>query len=108
MQIRWIPGVPVTVWQQLKERSPQGLYVGSYASTRLSKRAVDRNRMRRRCKEALRIVTKEMQELPTAQLLLSPRSSSLTCDYADIVGDVRSFLSFLSQCLNKRRSGAAS
>ena len=108
MQIRWLPGVPVTVWQQYKERSPQGLYIGSFVSAKHAKRAVDRNRMRRRCKEAFRIVVRDMKEFPSAQLLLAPRSSSLTCDYADILSDVRSFLSFLSPCLSKRKSGAIS
>ncbi|MDD5623258.1 MAG: ribonuclease P protein component [Candidatus Peribacteraceae bacterium] len=108
MYIRWLPGAPPPLWRTLKERAPQGLYVGTFASTKLSKRAVDRNRMRRRCREALRTVVRAEQKLPTAQLLLSPRSSSLTCDFTDIVSDVRSFLSFLRSCQGNLPSAAVS
>jgi ribonuclease P protein component len=102
MAIRWLPGIPSSVRRELKERSPRGLYVGTFASAKMEKSAVKRNRMRRRCKEALRIVTREEQELPAAQLLLSPRSSSLACAFSDILTDVRSFLSLLrSSCPSK-------
>ena len=99
MNIRWLPGVSYSVWREKKERSPKGLYIGTFASTKLEKSAVKRNRMRRRCREALRVVVQEEQDLPTAQLLLSPRSSSLTCAFQDILSDVRLFLSLLrSSC----------
>jgi len=109
MNIRWLSGVPLPVWRELKERAPQGLYLGTFAPLSLSKRAVDRNRMRRRIREALRIVLKEEQEFPAAQLLLSPRSSSLSCAFADLDRDVRVFLSSLRACLrNHPKKGAAS
>jgi ribonuclease P protein component len=118
MNIRWMPGVPPSMRQRLRERSParanvrsdgpRGLYVGTFAPLKLSKRAVDRNRMRRRCREALRIVVQEERELPTVQLLLSPRSSSLSCDFRAILTDVRAFLASLSPCLKPHANEAPS
>ncbi|MDD5751177.1 MAG: ribonuclease P protein component [Candidatus Peribacteraceae bacterium] len=109
MTIRWLSGVPLPVWRELKERAPQGLYIGTFAPLSLSKRAVDRNRMRRRIREALRILLKEEQEFPAAQLLLAPRSSSLSCDFAEIVADIRAFLSSLRACLRSQpRNGEVS
>lgn len=72
-----------------------GLYVGTFASVRLSKSAVERNRMRRRIREALRIIAKETENIPTAQLLISPRSASLNAPFEDIVREMRVFLSQL-------------
>lgn len=95
MTIRWMPGVPLSLKQRPKERAPQGIYVGTFAPLTLDKRAVYRNRMRRRCREALRVTVRGERELPTVQLLLSPRSSSLSCDFGDILADVRIFLSIL-------------
>jgi ribonuclease P protein component len=74
-----------------------GLFVGTLASGKLHKSAVVRNRMRRRCREALRIVVKDMKTLPDAQLILAPRLVSLTCPFEEIVVDVRTFLSILSK-----------
>jgi len=108
MNIRWLPGVPLPVWRELKEHAQQGLYMGTFAPISLSKSAVKRNRMRRRIREALRIVLKEEQEFPAAQLLLSPRSSSLSCAFADIDRDVRVFLSSLRACLRNHPKGASS
>lgn len=108
MHIRWMSGVPLSVWRKLKERSPRGLFVGTFASLSLSKRAVDRNRMRRRCREALRITMRAEREFPAVQLLLSPRSSSLSCDFADILADVRSFLTLLRSCPKPPAKGAPS
>ena len=108
MNIRWLPGMPQNMRPRPGERSPRGLFIGTFASLSLSKRAVDRNRMRRRCREALRIVIREETEFPSVQLLLSPRSSSLSCDFQDIIHDVRSFLSSLRACLNNPANGAPS
>lgn len=98
MQIRWMPGIPSTAQQRFAGRAPHGLYLGTFAPLSLSKRAVDRNRMRRRCREALRITLQQESAFPSFQLLLSPRSSSLSCDFAVILTDVRSLLTFLRQC----------
>ena len=81
------------------------LYVGVIASRKLDKSAVKRNRMRRRCREALRLVLKESADnAPTrvvAQLLLLPRSSSLTCAFAELRRDSESLIHFLSRTCPK-------
>jgi len=93
MNIHWLPGSPKK--QGLDPRSP-ALYVGTFGSSRLSKSAVKRNRMRRRCREALRISLQE-QTLPcVAQLLISPRFASLESPFELLLADVRAFLLLLS------------
>lgn len=92
MMIHWLSGVPKREYDKGVE---SGFFVGTFAPIKLHKSAVKRNRMRRRCREALRTEVKEIDNLPPTQLLLCPRSSSLDCDYGDIVSDVRSFLSHL-------------
>jgi hypothetical protein len=52
--------------------------------------------MRRRVREALRVIVKDLAEIPTTQLLLAPRSASLKSPFADIEKDIRLFLSTLS------------
>jgi ribonuclease P protein component len=90
MVIRFLRGAPK---HPNVDPSVCALYVGTAASAKLEKSAVKRNRMRRRCREALRITVREIAELPTLQLLIAPRSSSLDCAFADILQDVRDFLS---------------
>lgn len=90
MTIRWLPSAP---------RNPninpeaKAIYVGTAASIKLHKSAVQRNRMRRRCREALRVHVKDMDKVSTIQLLITPKIASLTCDYSDIQRDIASFLS---------------
>ena len=91
--IRWMKGAPK---HPNINPAVRAVYVGTFASQKLHKSAVKRNRMRRRCREALRRAVKEQQKLPTIQLLLTPRSRSLSCDFAEIQADVRSFLSHVS------------
>ena len=74
----------------------QCLFVGALISAKTEKSAVKRNRMKRRCKEAFRKEVKERSDLPTMQLLLAPRRSSLECDFEEIVSDVREFLSHVT------------
>ncbi|MBU2213490.1 ribonuclease P protein component [Patescibacteria group bacterium] len=93
MTIRWISGPPR---HPNIDPAVRAVYAGTFASAKLHKSAVKRNRMRRRCREALRTEVKERDILPAIQLLLAPRSSSLSCDFADIQADVRSFLSHVS------------
>lgn len=93
MSIRWLPGPPRPLPPEAK-----GVFAGTYASAKLHKSAVKRNRMRRRCREALRTAVAERTNLPTVQLLLAPRSPSLTCAFEDISADVRAFLSTLDAC----------
>jgi len=124
MTIKWLPGAPASARRAMAGR-PKGpnydpaenaLYVGTYAPIKLHKSAVKRNRMRRRVREAWRRVVKEMptcapsasseqktngasvdrKKIPTMQLLIAPRSSSLTCEFADIENDVRAFISTVS------------
>jgi ribonuclease P protein component len=77
------------------------LLVGTSASKKLHKSAVKRNKMRRRCREALRVTVKEQQvnELTSKQvnvsLLITPRSSSLTCDFIELRDDAEAFLNHL-------------
>ncbi len=72
-----------------------GVFVGTLGSTKLSKSAVERNRMRRRTREALRTSLKAMPDFPTVQLLILPRSSSLKCPFAEIQTDISVLLTFL-------------
>jgi ribonuclease P protein component len=99
LNIRWMAGAP-----RHPSARPQtsALYVGAIASTKLDKSAVKRNRMRRRCREALRLEWQERSAHASAesdtkaqslQLLLAPRSSSLNAPFEDIRSDVRAFLS---------------
>ena len=75
------------------------LFVGTLASTHLDKSAVKRNRMRRRCREALRIVltADRWPLIADVQLLISPRSSSLTCAFSELEVDARTFLTHLTR-----------
>ncbi|MDD5469891.1 MAG: ribonuclease P protein component [Candidatus Peribacteraceae bacterium] len=88
--IRWLRGAPK---HPNVDPAAMALYVGTAASAKMEKSAVKRNRMRRRCREALRITVREVEKLPTLQLLIAPRSSSLDCAFADILQDVQKFLS---------------
>ncbi len=92
MMIRWLPGAPRKAGPSPKE----GLYLGTFASTKLDKSAVKRNRMRRRCREAFRLFLKNHEDFPTAQLLVSPRIASLDSSFELIEKDVQTFLSALS------------
>lgn len=92
MIIRWLPEVPK------KPNTNPGIpaiYVGTMASAKLHKSAVKRNRMRRRCREALRVRIKEINKIGPAQLLISPKIASLSCDFSDIQSDIDRFLSLL-------------
>jgi ribonuclease P protein component len=73
----------------------EGLLVGTSASKKLHKSAVKRNKMRRRCREALRVTTKESTKNLNVQLLITPRSSSLTCDFNELRSDAEAFLNHL-------------
>lgn len=93
MSIKWLYGAP---------KNPNidpdkiAIYIGTAASVRLDKSAVRRNRMRRRCREAFRRSIKSHEKLPTIQLLVTPRTASLDCDFEDIISDVERFFSDVS------------
>ena len=93
MVVVWLPGHP---WNVDADRSMRSIYVSATASSKLHKSAVKRNRMRRRCREAFRTIIKDHEKLPTVQLLISPRSSSLDCVFGDIQADVHRFLSVIT------------
>lgn len=93
LAVHWLPGSP----RRSGKIEAPGLYVGTLASTKLHKSAVVRNRMRRRVREALRTIVREHPVLPSAQLLLRPRSASLSAPFEDIRADVRAFLTLLSR-----------
>lgn len=92
MTIRWLRGAP-----RHPNINPEtvAIYAGTAASTKLHKSAVKRNRMRRRCREALRKTVRERDSLPTVQVLMSPRSKSLECDFGEIVSDIERFLGII-------------
>ncbi len=83
MQARLLRGLPRT----LPASAPAGLYIGVLTSTKLHKSAVKRNRMRRRCREAIRLTALPLEKLPAVQLLLLPRSSSLSAPFDEILAD---------------------
>ena len=89
---RYLLGLP----RAYPESSPSGIYVGTLTSTKLDKSAVKRNRMRRRCREALRIHVRDLMAFPAIQLLILPRSSSLECNFEDLQRDIDSLLSHLN------------
>lgn len=91
VQARIIRGLPRT----LPSSAPAGLYIGVLTSTKLHKSAVKRNRMRRRCREAIRLTVKNIGELPAVQLLLLPRSSSLSAPFEEILSDAGLLLASL-------------
>ena len=91
MHIRWMAGPPR---HPSVRRDHTALYIGTLASTKLDKSAVRRNRMRRRCREALRILAGDLTGIPVSlQLLIAPRSSSLGAPFAELQSDLRQFLS---------------
>jgi len=92
MQARMIRGLP----GNLPETAPPAIFVGVVTSARLHKSAVIRNRMRRRCREALRLACKESPKETTVQLILLPRSSSLTAPFGELLQDAHRLLSSLS------------
>lgn len=89
MFIRWLPDAPR---HPAADRSVPAVYAGTIASTKLDKSAVRRNRMRRRCREALRLHLQNVQVAQSLQLLIAPRSSSLGAPFAEIQKDIRLFL----------------
>jgi len=93
MMIRWLPGHPR---RPELDRTKDAVYAGTLASAKLDKSAVKRNRMRRRCREALRLELKKRDKLSSVQLLLCPRAASLDASFEMIQSDISEFLSTLS------------
>jgi len=80
----------------LSDSAVETWFIGTAASAKLSKLAVKRNRMRRRCREAVRTTIIEQQHLPTLQLLIIPRSASLDAPYVQLQEDVEQFIQFIN------------
>lgn len=93
MVIRWLPGVPSSLGRP--QALPEGVYLGTYASAGLDASAVRRNRMRRRCREALRLAVDGLSERPSVQLLVTPRAASLDAPFEALVRDAEAFFSHL-------------
>lgn len=91
--VHWLPGAP----RRPSAAAPsQPVLVGTFASARVSKSAVVRNRMRRRVREAMRLSLKDMTEKQPTQLLLCPRAASLDAPFDDLLAEARTFLSQLA------------
>lgn len=93
MTVRWLPGTPPSTGRLSKLR--EGVYLGTYASASVDASAVRRNRMRRRCREAMRLAIEKLPERPSLQLLVSPRGGSLDAPFDAIQRDVDAFFSHL-------------
>lgn len=95
VQARILVGAPRTAVANVTP----GLYVGTLTSAKLDKSAVRRNRMRRRCKEALRVSIQEVvakTSFKTSfQLILLPRSSSLAAPFGELLADLQRLVLFL-------------
>lgn len=75
------------------------VYVG-YVVTKKLGTAVQRNRVRRRIKEAVRLVFPKVAQLGCSYLLI-PHRSSLTCPFDEIKDDLKMSLICLNNALTK-------
>ncbi len=93
---RYFRGAPKT----LHADRPAGFFVGLVTSAKLDALSVNRNRMRRRVREAFRLTLKERifdssKAFSSYQLLLLPRTSSLRADFSELRSDMDRLVSFL-------------
>lgn len=93
MVVRWMPGTPTSLGRP--KALPQGIYLGTFASAALDASAVRRNRMRRRCREALRLTIENLPERPSVQLLVTPRAASLDAPFETLQREAEAFFSSL-------------
>lgn len=103
MLIHWL--LACSKKEMMQEERHCTFSVGTYAPAKLHRSAVKRNRMRRRCREALRLALRDMEGDISVQLLLCPRSASLQVKFAEICTDVSQFFLQLSSCHQKKNSG---
>jgi ribonuclease P protein component len=87
----------------LFEEHVDALHVGMRTPVQLHKLAVKRNRMRRRCREALRVVIQHNQKIVPVLLLLTPKSSSLTVPFLQLQQDVELLLITLSTYYERQK-----
>src|SRR3990167_4079426 len=104
MSIRFLVGAP----RHPAANQTKGVYIGTLVSAKLDKSAVKRSRMRRRTREALRTTLLSSPERPPVQLLILPRSSSLSCTFPELLQDIGAFLSVLDTWQPKTRSDKSS
>ncbi|HLD71100.1 MAG TPA: ribonuclease P protein component [Candidatus Peribacteraceae bacterium] len=104
MSIRFVFGAP----RHPAANVTKGVYMGTLVSAKLDKSAVKRNRMRRRVREALRTTILSSPERPPVQLLILPRSSTLSCTFPELLKDITGFLSVLDSWPQKTRSDRSS
>lgn len=104
MMIRWLPGTP----RKQGVVVPEGVYVGTFASAKLHKSAVKRNRMRRRVREAFRLEVKDRKDFSSVQLLVTPRIASLDSPFEMLQSDVRAFFSALPSWPQQKAGAPAS
>lgn len=90
--VRFLLGTPKTV---LVAPPTSTVFVGTFASSSVHKHSVARNRMRRRLKEAFRLQIVEQTNLPTIQLLISPKQSSLSAPFSIVQTDIDQFFQFI-------------
>lgn len=93
MIAKWMFGVPTSLGRA--KPLGQGIYLGTFASASLDASAVRRNRMRRRCREALRLTVEKLPERPSVQLLVTPRAASLDAPFETLLRDAEAFFSHL-------------
>ena len=93
MVVRWLAGTPPSTGRP-RPLAP-GVYLGTFASASVDPSAVKRNRMRRRCREALRLAIEKLPERPSVQLLVSPRAASLDAPFDALVRDAEALFSHL-------------
>jgi ribonuclease P protein component len=72
------------------------IFLGCKTSAKLAKRAVDRNRMRRRIKEAMRHSVPLQTKIQTVQLLITPKYSSLNAPFAELLADANTLLTTIT------------
>jgi ribonuclease P protein component len=90
--VRWLPGAPR---KPNIDPAAEAVYMGTFASTKLSKLAVERNRMRRRCRESFRLALKDRAHFGPVQLLVCPRIASLESPFPMVLAETQAFLSSL-------------
>lgn len=73
----------------------ENLCIGLRTPKQLSAKAVERNRMRRRCRESIRITLQTKQKIPTVLLVVTPKSSSLRAPFSELLIDAEHLLSTL-------------